>query len=153
VIEHIGTVTGEADLRDDYWHARRAYARELVRVCKPGGRILVACPNLRFPIDIQHAPEDGQLRKKLFKVTGMNLHWPMGRYHLLSFGQIKRLFCLDAGASDCQALPLRGYFGFSRMRKGVLGIMRSVAAAYVDNLPKMFRPTALNPYVCVMIRK
>lgn len=154
VVEHIGSTTGGGVLREDYWDARRAYARELVRVCRPGGRILVACPNLRFPIDIQHPPpEGGWLRKKLFAATSINLHWPMGRYHLLSFGQIKRLFCHDAGASDCSALPLRGYFGFSRMRKGVLGMMRSVAAAYVNNLPKMFRPTALNPYVCVMIRK
>lgn len=55
VIEHIGTVTGHCTLDANYSEARQNYANEILRVTKPSGRIIIACPNKHFPVDIQQS--------------------------------------------------------------------------------------------------
>ena len=148
VVEHVGTVNGHLTLASDYRAQRARFAAELQRVTRPGGRILIACPNKRFPIDIQHGPADGlsrpALRTKLFERTGINLHPTWGRYHLASFADLREWF----GAERVRPLPLTGYFGFSALdRTGALSRLRRVAQTYVDNMPARLRGTALNPYV------
>lgn len=160
VIEHIGTVTGHSTLSDNYWETRQSYANELLRVTREDGRVLISCPNKSFPIDIQHPPSEGQitspmtsLRTKLYAKTGLNAHWTMGRHHLLSYAEVRRLFRTKGGARHFRPLPLKGYFGFGRFDAGILGLIRSFSEAYVSRLPSMLRPTALNPYMLVEIRK
>jgi len=158
VIEHIGTVIGHCTLRTDFQTHRERYAREIVRVTKPGGRILIACPNKTFPVDIQHGPTDGagprsRLRAMLFNNTGINLHKTWGRYHLLSHGEVRRLFCHDGGARGFRALPLAGYFAFGRFQNGFLRPLGRLAELYVTHLPGVLRATSFNPYVMVEIRK
>ena len=158
VVEHIGTVTGHCTLRPDFGAQRQRYANEILRVTKPGGRIIIACPNKTFPVDIQHGPTDAAgarnpLRSLLFKWTGMNLHKTWGRYHLLSYRDVKRLFCEGAGARELQTLSLDGYFAFGRFKRGFLRPFGSLAELYVERLPPRLRATFLNPYVMVQIRK
>lgn len=158
VIEHIGTKIGHCTLADDYWNARQAYANELLRVTRPGGRLIIACPNKSFPIDIQHGVDDGLnpahfLRQYIFRTTRMNIHRTWGKYHLLSYSETKRLFSHKGQALQFQALPLKGYFGFSQLQKGFLRAFFALAVAYVNHLPKLLRTTFLNPYMLVMITK
>lgn len=148
VVEHVGTVNGHLTLAPDYREQRARFAAELKRVTRPGGRVLIACPNKRFPIDIQHGPNDAlthsPLRTKLFERTGMNLHPTWGRYHLASYGDLRAWF----GAHRVRPLPLSGYFGFSALgRSRVLSTLGRAAQAYVENMPSRLRGTALNPYV------
>jgi SAM-dependent methyltransferase len=157
VIEHIGTISGHCALAPNYEEQRKQYAKELVRITKPGGRILIACPSKSFPVDIQHGPGDiiepaGRIRAFIFRRTGMNLHRTWGRYHLPSYGEVKNLF-KSAGAQEFSSLPLNGYFEFSRFKSGFLRPFATLAEFWISNLPAGFRATFLNPYVMLQIRK
>jgi 23S rRNA (guanine745-N1)-methyltransferase len=158
VIEHIGTTHGHCTLKKAYIEERQKYARELVRVTKPGGTILIAAPNKSFPVDVQHGPRDEvspetPIRSFLFNKTGLNVHKIWGDYHLPSYAEVRRLFINHAGARDWEALPLEGYFGFGRFKGGFLRPFATFAEAYVGHLPKPLRSTWLNPYVLVRIIK
>jgi SAM-dependent methyltransferase len=153
VIEHIGTVTGQATLRSDYVRARRAFARELLRVVRPGGRILVSCPNKSFPVDLHHGPGDEVspprgLRGAISRATGLNVHPTWGRYHLLSHREVRDLFA----PAPASALPLSGYFSFDGLRSRGMRALAPVAKAYVEHLPNQMRATAMNPFVLAEIQ-
>lgn len=155
VIEHIGTVLGHCTLAADYQEKRQAYARELLRVTKEGGRIFIACPNKTFPVDVQHGPTDdasprSPIRSFICGKTGLNVHKVSGRYHLLSYSEAKRLF---RGCKRFKAPPLRGYFGFGKFQSGVLKPFGSLAKWYVDSLPEPLRASPLNPYLLAEITK
>ena len=156
VIEHMGTVFGHCTLAPDYWSQRQRYADEIIRVTRPGGRILIACPNKSFPVDIQHGPGDmiekaGRIRSFIFNRTGVNVHQTWGRYHLLSYAEVKRLF--KNNISEFTALPLRNYFQFARFKKGFLKPFSGMAEYWVNNLPAFARKSFLNPYLIVEMRK
>lgn len=158
VIEHIGTLNGHCTLKKTYIDDRQRYAKEIVRVTRPGGSILIAAPNKLFPVDVQHGPRDevspeAPIRSFLFKKTGLNVHKIWGDYHLPSYGEVRRLFLSHAGARDWEALPLEGYFGFGRFKRGFLKPFASLAEAYVGYLPKFCLDTWLNPYLLVRIIK
>lgn len=101
VVEHIGTKLGHCSLSSNYVTVRQSYANEILRVTKPNGRILIACPNKAFPIDIQHGACDAaapmtlvnRLRQYIFDKTRINIHPSWGEYHLLSYSETKKLFC------------------------------------------------------------
>jgi SAM-dependent methyltransferase len=155
VIEHIGTVLGHCTLRPDYWEKRKAYAQELLRVTRKGGRIIIACPNKTFPVDIQHGPTDSlspkvPLRSLICQKTGLNIHKTWGTHHLVSYGEAKRLFHSGSGF---KALPLKGYFGFGKFQRGLLRPFASLAKWYVNSLPEALRASPLNPYLLVEVRK
>lgn len=157
VIEHIGTVLGHCTLAADYQLQRQQYANEILRVTKPGGRILIACPSKSFPVDVQHGPGDpaqpaGPIRSFIFDHTGMNIHKTWGRYHLLSYPEVRKLFTAD-GSREFTAPSLRDYFGFGRFKKGFLKPFAGLAEHWVHNLPVGVRTTFLNPYVMAQIRK
>ncbi|HRK34788.1 MAG TPA: class I SAM-dependent methyltransferase [Candidatus Hydrogenedentes bacterium] len=160
-IEHIGTKVGHYTLEDNYWETRAAFAKEMLRVTKRGGRLLVTCPNKSFPIDIHHEPTDdatppGKMkwRRYIFDTYGMTLHWPFGKYHLFSYSELKGLFCEFNQASSIEPLPLKHYFAFKRT--GSLGLLRklkSLIVRYIENMPPALRKSPLNPFLVVEIRK
>jgi hypothetical protein len=129
-----------------------------LRVTKPGGRILIACPNKTFPVDVQHGPGDdiqraGKLRSYIFEKTGMNIHKTWGQYHLLSYPEIKRLFAGKNGSRHFSALPLENYFQFGRFKRGFLKPFGSFAQFWVNHMPEGARRTFINPYMMAEIRK
>lgn len=155
VIEHIGTELGHCTLSSNFWEVRQQYANEILRVTKPKGRILITCPNKRFPLDFQHGPTDAlspktRMRSFIFDKTGVNIHPIWGKHHLLSYSELKRLFCDNGGGRYIEALPLKNYFGFGRFKSRFL---KSFAAAYISCLPKFLLSSFLNPYVLVQIKK
>lgn len=158
VLEHVGTLTGHSTLGRDYVAARRRFARELLRVTRAGGRILLACPNKHFPVDAQHPPGDeltkAPWRKVLYQRTHLNLHPTWGRYHLPSYREVSELFLDHGKAQSLRTLSLKGYFGFNTVTgHRFLARFLRPAQAYLDNLPALLRRTPLNPYVLVEIRK
>lgn len=161
VIEHIGTSLGHCTLASNYWEARQQYADEILRVTKPSGRILIACPNKSFPVDIQHGVHDAltpitlgnRLRNYIVERTGINIHPTWGKYHLLSYSECRRLFCGNSSRRSFKPLPLKGYFGFARFQSGFLKPFKILASIYVNNLPRLLRSSFLNPYMLVEIRK
>lgn len=154
VLEHIGTEDGFAHLTPTYQESRQQYASELLRVLKPGGRVLIACPHKHFPIDIQHRPTSRStarlqsVRGWLWDNAGVNVHKPWGHYYLPSYRDVERWFDRPA-----QPLSLRGYFGFTAFQHKALKPFRTAATAYVENLPVPVRRTPLNPYLLAEIRK
>lgn len=161
VVEHVGTVVGHYTLADDYREKRVAFARELLRVMKPGGRLLVTCPNRRFPIDIHHEPTDEatpldtmRFRRWFYRRFGMTLHWPAGRHHLFSLGDLRRLFVSECGAASATPLPLSHYFAFHRMGSlpGVR-FVKGLVAGYIERIPMLLRGTCFDPFLVVEIRR
>ena len=159
VIEHLGTSTGHCSLIDNYWEIRQQHTNELLRVTKPSGRILISCPNKSFPIDIHHGPTDEQtskrhrVRRYIFEKTGMNIHPVWGKYHLVSYPEVKRLFCDYGAATSFEPLPLKGFLSFRTIDSTSLKPIGRLAKYYLYNLPKYFRASFMNPYVLVQIRK
>jgi len=160
-IEHIGTKVGHYTLEDNYWDTRIAFAKELLRVTKRGGRLLVTCPNKSFPIDIHHEPTDAatpagtmQWRRKIFDKYGMTLHWPFGKYHLFSYGELRGLFCEINQASGIEPLPLKYYFAFKRTGSlGLLKRLKNLIVRYIETMPVALRKSPLNPFLVVEVRK
>ncbi len=160
VIEHIGTEIGHCTLSENYIQDRQQYANEIMRITRPGGRIIIACPNKTFPLDIQHGPTDElsvetwstQVRNSIYRKTGINIHPIWGKNHLLSYAETKKLFS-NSGASEFKPLSLKGYFAFSSLGSGFLSTFAKLATGYVNNLPPFLRPTSLNPYMLVQIKK
>jgi SAM-dependent methyltransferase len=161
VIEHIGTSIGHCSLGPDYQRERQRYADELQRVTRPGGRILVSCPNKRFPLDPQHKVLDElspdsvsyRIRDAVFGRTGMNVHRTWGKYHLLSYPEVRRLFCDNGRNNSFEPLPLKGFFGLTSFRSGYLKPFQKMADYYINNMPGLIRTSFLNPYLLVQIRK
>jgi SAM-dependent methyltransferase len=160
-IEHIGTLTGHITLAADYRARRNSFAAELLRVTRPGGRLLVSCPNKSFPVDTHHQPADeatknghGNRRQAIFARSGLNWHSPIGRYHLLSYREIKGLFCRDHGARGIRPLSAKSYFSFKKT--GSLPAVKhfaSLISGYIEHLPGPLRGTFLNPFLIVEIRR
>jgi len=151
-IEHIGTTPDESCLlAPEYGKARTAYANELLRVIKSGGRILLSCPSKSFPIDIQHAPTSDcalrSLRTRLAERSRIHFHRTWGKYHLLSYDETRALFDAARGFTP---LPLKGYFSYAGFQEG---LFKKLVQAYINNLPAFLRATALNPYVLVLIQR
>jgi SAM-dependent methyltransferase len=160
-IEHIGTINGHGTLADNYRAVRNSFAAELLRVTKPGGRILISCPNKSFPVDIHHQPTKdarknghGSRRQAVFAKTGLNWHRPFGRYHLLSYREIRELFCRANGARTIRPISAKSYFAFKRT--GSLPALKRFApliSGYIENLPGWLRSTFLNPFLIIEIRR
>ena len=161
VIEHIGTLGGDCTLADDYPRARQKYADELLRVTRPGGRILVACPNKRFPVDLQHTVTDSftadtlmvRLRDAAYQKTHLNIHRVWGKYHLLSYSEVRQLFCGPGRMHEFTPLPVRGYFALHRFESGFLKPFGRLADLWINHMPACLRTSWVNPYVIVQVRK
>lgn len=156
VIEHVGTVNGNCTLRKDYLDHRQAYAREIIRVTRPGGKILIGCPNKAFPIDLGHGPTDAlspkhPIRSFVHAKTGMNVHPTWGTYYLVSHAELRRFF---AGVASFRPISLKGYFKFGNFeRYAFIRPFTSAARAWVENMPAWAAASCLNPYVMVEMIK
>ncbi len=151
VIEHVGTVDGHMQLADDFFEKRKGYAEAILKATKKGGHIMIACPSKHFPIDLQHGPT-APVSKKLHKMTGLNIHPTFGKYHLLSYGEIRNLFIRHGGAESMAALPLRNYFGFASIEGKNPGL-KTLFELYLNSLPAFLRTSFLNPYMLALIKK
>ena len=145
VIEHVGAAGDGLELLPDFREHRARYAREMVRVTRPGGSIVLDTPNVRFPIDAWHGP---------YHLWG-RWHSPWERF-LVSFKQIRDLFVGQGGARTVEALGLRGFFVFDNVRQRPLGRLAGLMAGGLIRLAdvrlfRWVRRSWLMPYLVVRI--
>ena len=148
VFPHVGVEGDSNRVRPDYWTERLSIAKEISRVLKPGGRAMVSSPNRLFPVDIFHGRTPDQPYPRL------NAPWTR---FLLSAGDYRRLFA-QAGCVDAQLLPVKGYWGFIRMKQKVKGRVLAFPVETIFNavstgMLRALRGSPVNPWIVMCMRK
>ena len=148
VYPHVGVVGDSNRVRADVVRQRSELAREMVRVLKPGGRIIVSSPNRLFPLDLFHGREPGDYLPRI------NLPW--SRF-LLSRRDYQTLFT-SAGTGMVRALPVENYWGFVGSKNSLKGRLLSLPIRFVFWLVSRrpmawLRVSPLNPWIVVMAEK
>ena len=128
---------------------RKVWLRELYRVLKPGGAMLIAGPNRRFPVDAAHdldmvsAPWERWLSRKL----GVSVHRIWGDYFLWTFEDLP--VYLDGLPHSIEALSIKGFIEYSRVPAPLKPLVR----LYVDRLPDALLGTGFNPWMMALVSK
>jgi len=137
VIEHVGTTDGHAKLGANFRADRKEFVASLQRLTRPGGYILVACPNRLFPFDFQHTGHHyGFLdwtREHIPGLDRLTIPWHSSNY-LCSFQDIARLSGRPGRrVKQGQYLNLGNLGGRPRVRKLFRAYIKTV-----DALPPVF---------------
>lgn len=122
VFPHIGAVGDTFKVRPDYWDSRLQLARQMARVCHPGGALIVSCPNRLFPLDLFHRRSCGYAPR---------LHLPTEKF-LLSLKDFRKLFVEACGCRNVRALPTANYWSFNQLKKSRKGrVLAALAGLYL----------------------
>jgi SAM-dependent methyltransferase len=145
VFPHVGTIGDSHKVRPTYAEERAQLALEMGRVLRPGGHIVVSSPNRNFPLDIFH----GRTKENPFPRLN-----PPGDPFLLSFRDYRQLF-QPAGCSALSLLPVKGYWGFVRRKRTLMGRLTMLPVDAIFRLvsTKMgaaLRNTVVSPWIVVM---
>ena len=148
VFPHVGVVGDSNVPAPDVDEQRFEIAREMVRILRPGGYVIVSSPNRWFLFDIFHGRTPGSYKPRF--------NSPASRF-LLSVGDYQRLF-MRAGTGRATALPVENYWGFIRSRHSLKGVLFGMPVRFVFWLvsrPGMgvLRGSPINPWVVVMLQK
>ncbi len=148
VFPHVGVIGDSNRVSPNYHDDRLRLAREMTRVVRPGGRIVVSSPNRWFPLDLFHGRATGSYR------TPMN--WPSDPF-LLSRNDYVNLF-REAGCQNASLLPNQNYWGFIRARNSLKGKVFSLPVRFLfwlvsQNSCRFLRATSLNPWIIVSLTK
>jgi SAM-dependent methyltransferase len=149
VIEHVGTSDGLADRVPGYDDIRRQWLRELFRVVRPGGAMLIGGPNRRFPIDVAHGLDSraSGLERWLSAKAKVSVHKTWGENFLWTYDDVRRY--LAGLPFQLEPQPLVGFLSCSR----VPGPVRPLVQAYLDHLPKPLLGTGFNPWMMALVHK
>lgn len=149
VLEHVGTMDGHATRRPDYHAIRTRWTRELFRVVRPGGYLLLGGPNRRFPVDTAHGLDaaSGRFERWLSRKLRVSVHRVWGDYFLWSHGDVKRY--LAGLPCSIEALSVDGLANYTRVPWPLGGMAR----AYVRHLPRPLLGTGFNPWVMALVRR
>ena len=149
VIEHVGTSDGMADRLPNYDSIRKDWLREMFRVVRPGGAMLVAGPNRHFPVDVAHGLDSraSGVERWLSAKLKASLHKTWGDNFLWSYGDVRRY--LEGLPHRLEPRPISGFLSCSRVPAAV----RPAVQAYIDYLPKSVLGTGFNPWVMALVHK
>lgn len=149
VIEHVGTSDGHSDRLPDYQLRRRQWLNELFRVLRPGGAMLIAGPNRKFPVDAAHDLDSkaSGIERWLSRIAKISIHKTWGENFLWSYDDVRQH--LRDQPFQLEALPVAGFLGCSRVPR----VVRPLVQAYVDHLPGRLLESAFNPWVMAMVHK
>ena len=148
-IEHVGTNDGNTTRLADYDEIRRRWVKELLRVVKPGGHLLLAGPNKNFPVDVAHGPDAAasNFEKWLARKLKLTVHNTVGKNFLWGYGDVRRY--VKNSASSIQGLSIHNFIYFGRVPKPI----KLLAEMYVKHLPSALLKTGCNPWVAALVRK
>ncbi len=145
VIEHIGAVGDTLEMLPDYEIHRQKFARELSRVTKPGGYILVATNNQLCPFDLWHGVNR----------WGVRPHSSNEKFSV-SFKIMKTLFCGQGGCDEAVPLGLENFFQYQKVSQhGWIKFLLfpiKIAIALISRAA-FLRASFLNPFLIVLFRK
>lgn len=148
VFPHVGVIGDSRQVAPDGCQQRLELAREMTRVLKPGGKILVSSPNRLFPLDIFHGRSPGSYRPR----------WS-SPWHpfLLSVRDYHHLF-QRAGCVRGEAQPVVGYWGFIRSKNSLKGRVLGAplrALFGIVSAPRFrfLAGSAVNPWIVVLLEK
>jgi SAM-dependent methyltransferase len=149
VIEHIGTSDANCVLRSDYREVRKAWIGEVFRTVRPGGHLLIGCPNRTFPVDVAHGwnPQARQWEEWLSARAGAMVHKPWGEHFLASYQDVR-----DAVRDlPCTLTPMSvaGLLNYSR----VPTLLRPLVRTYVERMPKRLLGTGFNPWTMALVQR
>jgi SAM-dependent methyltransferase len=149
VIEHIGTSNGHSDRLDNYHAIRQQWLREVFRIIKPGGCMLIGGPNRNFPIDTAHGPDSraGKLELRLSGLLGSTVHKTWGENFLWGYSDIARY--LEGLPYKMQPQSIQGLVHFSRVPKP----LRGLSTLYTHKMPKFLLGTGFNPWMMALIKR
>jgi SAM-dependent methyltransferase len=148
VLEHIGEPAGAHERGAD----RLRYLDELLRVVRPGGRVLLVAPHKWFPLDPAHDWSTRQWGHRLFERTHLCLHRTWGSHPLMSYAEVRRL-AIRAGARSVAPVPMTGYFAFGNIGGGAAAPVVPIARAYIDHLPVSLGRTPAAPFLAVCLTR
>ncbi|MFC2034992.1 class I SAM-dependent methyltransferase [Chloroflexota bacterium] len=144
VLEHVGYEENEEIGRA--MQEREKFARELTRVLKPGGIIIITTPNRYFCMDTGHGAN----------FLGIRVHSPFNDF-TLSLKEIKSLFLQKSGCRDITTLPYRNFVTWDIYIKNyrIIRLFYPLIKIYfrlLDRL-KFLRSSFLSPYLILAIEK
>jgi SAM-dependent methyltransferase len=126
---------------------RIGYLRELLRVVRGGGRLIVDCPNGAFPIDFWHGDKAGGAR------------WHSLREGFLpTFRDIARWACAADGTARVGSLPTRGRLRFQQVGAHWYGRLFAIPMAVLLRIMEVpglrwLARSPLNPYLVIEIER
>lgn len=147
VIEHVGW---EREERTKSWEyvmpEREKFARELTRVLRPAGLIILTTPNRHFPIDIGHWSN----------FLGLRVHSPFNDF-TCSLKDIKSLFVQKCGCSNVATLPYKNFITWDLYAKNyyLIRLLLPFVKTYLGLLDRLrfLRATFLSPHLILAIKK
>jgi SAM-dependent methyltransferase len=146
VFPHVGVVGDSSKVTAQYQSERFRLAREIGRVLRSNGKVIVSSPNRLFPLDLFHGREEGSLRPKW--------NWP-GEPFLLSAHDYARLF-RPAGLTRVVPLPVRNYWGFIRSRHSLDGWILGLPVRtlfWIASQVRLLRASPINPWLVLLLEK
>jgi SAM-dependent methyltransferase len=146
VFPHVGTVGDGFVVTEHHERERQELAREMARVLKPSGKIVVSSPNRRFPFDLFHRGKVPTYKPRLNRPSDT---------FLLSVDDYRRLFAA-CGLSRVSPLPIDGYWGFVRSQHSFLGCALGTPVRWYFRLLSLervsyLRSSVIAPWIVVAI--
>ncbi len=148
VLEHIGEPAPASERRAD----RLRYLSEMLRVVRPGGRVIIVAPHKWFPLDPAHDWSTTAVGHRFFERTHLCVHRTWGPHPLMSYREVRRM-ARSAGAVRVRPLSLADYFSFERTGSGGAAWLVPAARIYLKHLPAWLCATPLAPCLAVELTR